>query len=79
VLGALEPGDIVTGEIGRLDEQTQAAITAKGCRLLASMAPRAVALGVLGLLRLALGEIDNPDTLVPLYLRAPAIGPQPPR
>ena len=79
VLDALQTGDIVTGEIERLDEATAASILAKGCRLEASMAPRAVALGRLGLRRLAAGEIDNPDTLVPLYLRAPAIGPQPPR
>jgi tRNA threonylcarbamoyladenosine biosynthesis protein TsaB len=79
VLGALQSGDIVTGEIERLDDTTRAAIEAKGCRVQATLAPRAVALGRLGLRRLALGEVDDPDTLVPLYLRAPAIGPQPPR
>ncbi len=79
VLDALQAGDIITGEIDRLDEATVAAIVAKGCRLQTSTAPRAVSLGRLGLRRLARGEIDNPDTLVPLYLRAPAIGPQPPR
>jgi hypothetical protein len=33
----------------------------------------------LGLRRLAHGEQDDVDSLSPLYLRAPAIGPQPPR
>jgi tRNA threonylcarbamoyl adenosine modification protein YeaZ len=79
VVDALEPGDIVCGETQRLDEATVASITAKGCRLLTSTTPRAVSLARLGLQRLERGEIDNPDTLVPLYLRAPAIGPQPPR
>jgi tRNA threonylcarbamoyl adenosine modification protein YeaZ len=79
VLDTLEPGDVVCGEIERLDEGTATAITAKRCRLLASTTPRAVSVGRLGLQRLARGEIDNPDALVPLYLRAPAIGPQPPR
>jgi len=79
VIDALAPGDAVCGEIDRLEEATSEAISARGCRLMASTAPRAVSLGRLGLRRLARGEFDNPDTLVPLYLRAPAIGPQPPR
>ena len=79
VLDALEAGDVVCGEVEGLDEATVAAIMAKECRLQASTSPRAVSLARLGLRRLARGEIDNPDTLVPLYLRAPAIGPQPPR
>jgi tRNA threonylcarbamoyl adenosine modification protein YeaZ len=79
VVEALEPGDVVCGEIDRLDVPTLDAISARGCRLLASTSPRAVSAGLLGLRRLSRGEIDNPDALVPLYLRAPAIGPQPPR
>lgn len=79
VLNFLAQGDVITGETGRLDETTVAAMLAKGCRIIPPLSPRAVSLGRLGLLRLARGEIDNPDTLVPLYLRAPAIGPQPPR
>jgi tRNA threonylcarbamoyl adenosine modification protein YeaZ len=78
LLETLASGDTVCGEVERLDEATVASITAKGCRLLASTTPRAVSLGRLGLERLARDEIDNPDSLVPLYLRAPAIGPQPP-
>jgi hypothetical protein len=38
-----------------------------------------VSVARLGLRRLARGEMDDPDSLTPLYLRAPAIGPQPPR
>jgi tRNA A37 threonylcarbamoyladenosine modification protein TsaB len=79
VLNFLAQGDVVTGETDRLDEATVAAMLAKGCRVIPALSPRVVSLGRLGLLRLARGEIDNPDTLVPLYLRAPAIGPQPPR
>jgi hypothetical protein len=37
---------------------------------------RVLAVARLGHQRLNRGETDDPDTLVPLYLRAPAIGPQ---
>jgi tRNA threonylcarbamoyl adenosine modification protein YeaZ len=76
---ALEAGDIVCGEVDRLDASTVEAIAARRCRLLTATSPRVVSLGRLGLRKLARREIDNPDALVPLYLRAPAIGPQPPR
>ena len=79
VIEALEPGDIVTGEIERLDEATIESIKAKQCKLQTSGTPRAISLAALALQRLARGKIDNLDALVPLYLRAPAIGPQPPR
>jgi tRNA threonylcarbamoyl adenosine modification protein YeaZ len=79
VVAALEAGDVVCGEAERLDAATQAAIRGKGCRVVTSTTPRAISLGRLGLQRLDAGRFDNPDTLVPLYLRAPAIGPQPPR
>lgn len=75
----LQKGDLVTGETERLDAAVIDAIASRECRVVAPMAPRAVSIARLGLQRLARGEIDNPDTLVPLYLRAPAIGPQPPR
>jgi tRNA threonylcarbamoyladenosine biosynthesis protein TsaB len=78
VAEALEAGDIVCGEVERLDEATIAAIASKGGRVLVSGSPRVVSVGRLGLWRLARGEIDSADALVPLYLRAPAIGPQPP-
>jgi tRNA threonylcarbamoyl adenosine modification protein YeaZ len=69
-------GDIVTGEVDRLTPDVVANVEAMGCRLVASIAPRAVSVARLGLDRLGRGEFDNPDSLVPLYLRAPAIGPQ---
>jgi tRNA A37 threonylcarbamoyladenosine modification protein TsaB len=76
VAAALEPGDIVCGEIDRLPEPAAEAFAKREVRVMAAPAPRAVALGRLGVRRLARGEIDNADALVPLYLRAPAIGPQ---
>lgn len=78
VLDALKRGDVVAGEVDRLDAQTLEAIDLMGCRAVTSHASRVVAVGRLGLLRLARGESDDADALVPLYLRAPAIGPQPP-
>jgi tRNA threonylcarbamoyladenosine biosynthesis protein TsaB len=75
----LRKGDVVTGDIGRLDAESVAALAAKGCRLVPATAPRAVSVARLGLRRLARGDVDDADTLAPLYLRAPAIGPQPPR
>jgi tRNA threonylcarbamoyladenosine biosynthesis protein TsaB len=39
---------------------------------------RVVSVAFLGWVRLKRGEIDSAESLVPLYLREPAIGPQPP-
>jgi len=47
-----------------------------GAVLVEAVPGRVLAVARLGHARLARGEVDNPDTLVPLYLRAPAIGPQ---
>jgi tRNA A37 threonylcarbamoyladenosine modification protein TsaB len=79
VVSAVLAGDAICGEVDRLDAATLEALRQRGARLVTSTAPRAVSIGRLGLRRLARGEIDNPDALVPLYLRAPAIGPQRPR
>jgi hypothetical protein len=76
VAAALGPGDVVCGEIERLPNPAVEVFTTAGARVIASTAPRVVAIGRLGLRRMARGEIDNADALVPLYLRAPAIGPQ---
>jgi len=78
VLAFLGPGDLVTGEVDRLDTAAKAALSARGSRLLGLSAPRAVSVLRLGLERLAAGDADDAQTLVPLYLRAPAIGPPPP-
>ena len=75
----LRKGDVVTGDIDRLSAESLAAFAAKGCRLVPPVTSRVVAIARLGLQRLARGETDDPDSLTPLYLRAPAIGPQPPR
>jgi tRNA threonylcarbamoyl adenosine modification protein YeaZ len=72
-------GDLIVGDVDRLDAQTSEALLSKECRLLPEPASRVSAIAALGHQRLEEGRIDNPDTLVPLYLRAPAIGPQPPR
>jgi tRNA threonylcarbamoyladenosine biosynthesis protein TsaB len=75
----LRKGDIVCGEADRLDEASCAAIRGAGARILTSPGPRVLAVAYLAWQRLQRGESDNIDALVPLYLRAPAIGPQPPR
>jgi tRNA threonylcarbamoyladenosine biosynthesis protein TsaB len=75
----LHEGDIVTGDIDRLDAETLAAVEARGCKLTPFTHTRAVAVARLGQRRLAQGESDDADSLTPLYLRAPAIGPQTPR
>jgi tRNA threonylcarbamoyladenosine biosynthesis protein TsaB len=73
----LRKGDVITGDVDRLDATLLDALAQKGCRLVAPSPSRIVAVARLGLLRLARGETDDPDSLTPLYLRAPAIGPQP--
>jgi tRNA threonylcarbamoyladenosine biosynthesis protein TsaB len=75
----LRQGDVVTGDVNRLDTEALAALAAVGCKLVPVTSSRALAVARLGLHRLARGERDDVDSLAPLYLRAPAIGPQPPR
>lgn len=71
--GALERGDVVTGD---LDDATVAAMTRAGASAASARRHRVVALASLGHARIAAGRADDPTALVPLYLRAPAIGPQ---
>jgi tRNA threonylcarbamoyladenosine biosynthesis protein TsaB len=71
-----EPGDIVCGEIEKLNDELRRALLERGARLVEAPASRVLAVARLGIRRLARGEVDNADTLVPMYLRAPAIGPQ---
>lgn len=75
----LRKGDLITGDIDRLDTELLAALAARSCRLVPVSSSRAVAVGRLGLQRFLAGDTDDPDSLSPLYLREPAIGPQPPR
>lgn len=70
---ALEAGDAVTGDI---DADLAAVIQQAGARAVSAHAHRIVALAALGYRRLAAGATDDATALVPMYLRAPAIGPQ---
>lgn len=72
---ALPRGALVTGEI---DDALAAQLNERGHRVArgAAIVRRAALLAELGWRRLQAGETDDPKTLVPLYLREPAIGPQ---
>jgi tRNA threonylcarbamoyladenosine biosynthesis protein TsaB len=74
----IEDNDLVCGEIGTLPVAFVDALKTRGINLVAAHPSRVVAVGRLGLMRLAAGHRDDPNSLAPLYLRAPAIGPQPP-
>ena len=74
----LRKDDLVCGEAYRLDEASQQAIRDAGARIVTSDTPRVLAVAYLAWQRLQRGDSDDLDSLVPLYLRAPAIGPQPP-
>jgi tRNA threonylcarbamoyl adenosine modification protein YeaZ len=79
ILECIEAGDAVCGEVEKLNEEVRRAIERRDARIVEAPASRILSVGRLGLQRLARGEFDNAETLVPMYLRAPAIGPQPPR
>jgi tRNA threonylcarbamoyladenosine biosynthesis protein TsaB len=79
LLRHLRPGDVITGDIDRLDAQMLAGLAVVECRLAPVTGARVVSVARLGLRRLSSGEADDADSLTPLYLRAPAIGPQKPR
>jgi len=68
----------VVGDLRALDASLTDAIRERGIRLAEAHPSRVVAVGRLGALRLQQGHRDDPNSLAPLYLRAPAIGPQPP-
>ena len=72
-LAGVHGDDVVTGDAA---EAAGDDISRVGATLLRPDEHRVVALATLGDVRLAAGRIDDPATLVPLYLRAPAIGPQ---
>jgi len=73
LLDTVRPGDIVCGEVPEVlrDElrQRNALLTSEG-------RSRVIAVARLGAQRLAQGQVDAADSLVPMYLREPAIGPQ---
>jgi hypothetical protein len=72
----------VPGVFGRDDVATATSTTRSreladaGIAIAQPQRHRVEALAELGALRLAEGRADDPAALVPLYLRAPAIGPQ---
>ncbi len=72
---ALPAGALVTGEV---DDALAAALVGHGHRVVRGAATlrRAALLAELGWHRLQRGDTDDPKSLVPLYLREPAIGPQ---
>ena len=71
----LPAGSLVTGD---LEEEAVAEIAALGHRVVTGAATirRAAILAELGWQRLQAGATDDPKSLVHLYLREPAIGPQ---
>jgi len=75
VLDALPDGSLVTGEI---DDALASRLIERGHRVASGAATvrRALLLAELGWRRMQAGDVDDPKTLVPLYLREPAIGPQ---
>jgi tRNA threonylcarbamoyl adenosine modification protein YeaZ len=70
---AIRADDAVAGDI---DTELADTIQRAGAVVLSARRHRVVALAELGHARLAAGRIDDAAALVPLYLRAPAIGPQ---
>jgi tRNA A37 threonylcarbamoyladenosine modification protein TsaB len=70
---AITAGDIVTGDI---DDELAAALSTVGASAASRQQHRVVALAALGHARLVEDRADDATALVPLYLRAPAIGPQ---
>jgi tRNA threonylcarbamoyladenosine biosynthesis protein TsaB len=69
----LRAGDVLTGDI---DDALAGAAQRAGASVVSAHQHRVVALAALGHARLAAQRTDDPAALVPLYLRAPAIGPQ---
>jgi tRNA threonylcarbamoyladenosine biosynthesis protein TsaB len=70
---ALSGGDVVTGDI---DDGLADVVQRVGAEVLSSPPHRVIALAAVGHHRLAAGAVDAAEALVPMYLRAPAIGPQ---
>jgi tRNA threonylcarbamoyladenosine biosynthesis protein TsaB len=70
---ALREADVLTGDV---DDTLAEAAQRAGSAVLVAERHRVVSLAALGQRRFASGTTDDPIALVPLYLRAPAIGPQ---
>jgi tRNA threonylcarbamoyl adenosine modification protein YeaZ len=76
LLEALKRDDLVCGELRTLPEGLLEGMVAKGASVVEVSASRVLGVAALAQQRLDRGDVDNADALVPLYLRAPAIGPQ---
>lgn len=76
LLAAVQRGDLVVGEARALSDDLRGGLANGGALVVEAAPERVLAVARLGHQRLNRGETDDPDTLVPLYLRAPAIGPQ---
>jgi tRNA threonylcarbamoyladenosine biosynthesis protein TsaB len=79
LLPLLHAEDLICGDLESMRSDLLHAFRARETRLVQTQPSRAVAVGRIGWRKLAAGARDDPDSLTPLYLRAPAIGPQPPR
>jgi tRNA threonylcarbamoyladenosine biosynthesis protein TsaB len=75
IVALLPEGSFVTGDV---DDELAAQLTKRGLRFAsgAATARRASLLAEIAWGRLAAGDTDDPNSLEPLYLREPAIGPQ---
>jgi tRNA threonylcarbamoyladenosine biosynthesis protein TsaB len=73
MVAALAPGDVVTGDV---DDALADAIKSARATVALPASHRVIALAALGHQRLTTGALDAAEALVPMYLRAPAIGPQ---
>lgn len=69
---AIVGGDVVTGDV---DDALADVVRRVGATTASAQTHRVVALAALGAARLRAGRIDDAAALVPMYLRAPAIGP----
>lgn len=69
----LQSGDILTGDV---DEALADAAASARATVISPPTHRVGALATVGHRRLAAGALDDAGALVPMYLRAPAIGPQ---
>lgn len=72
----LQPDDIVVAALASLPAALTAALQERGIRLVEASPARVISVARLGIGKLASGVRDDPDSLAPMYLRAPAIGPQ---
>ena len=75
LLPLLQTGDVVCADLKTLSAELTSDLRALDVDLVEAHASRVVSVLQLGSIRLARGDIDNLEALVPLYLRAPAIGP----